>query len=225
MLSAEPERGYDNPAFRFKMYCLAPALLTHFTIHRRVTRLSPASATTAGGRPAACLSLALWSGVILGGRALAFFLMLLSFCQWIETNSLSIAIREGALYYPILGALHLLGIAWFGGMVLMAGLSVLGLGLPHAPVAEVRSQFRRWKWSGVWVMLLSGGLLWWAEPEICYKSISFGIELALLALVGLNALLFRKGSPVTSRAARFGACVSLLLWIALVFAGRGSAFL
>jgi hypothetical protein len=72
MLSAEPE-AYGNSAFRFKMFCLALALLTHFTIHRRAARLGQGSAITWGGRFAACLSLTLWSGVIVGGRAIAFF--------------------------------------------------------------------------------------------------------------------------------------------------------
>jgi len=61
MLSAEPERGYGNPAFAFKMSCLLLALVTHFTIHRRATKF------------AACLSLLLWTGVMFGGRAIAFF--------------------------------------------------------------------------------------------------------------------------------------------------------
>jgi len=61
MLSAEPERGYGNPAFAFKMSCLLLALVTHFTIHRRATKF------------AACLSLLLWTGVIFGGRDIAFF--------------------------------------------------------------------------------------------------------------------------------------------------------
>jgi hypothetical protein len=42
------------------------------------------------------------------------------------------------LYYPILGAFHMVGIAWFGGMVLMGDLSVLGIGL-HMPAAELLS--------------------------------------------------------------------------------------
>src|SRR5712691_3916072 len=67
MLSAEPERGYGNPAFTFKMTCLLLALVTHFTIHRRATR------SDSGGRVAACLSLLLWTGVVFGGRAIAFF--------------------------------------------------------------------------------------------------------------------------------------------------------
>ncbi len=72
MLSAEPERGYGNPAFAFKMLFLLLALATHFTIHRRITTQNRASGVTLG-RLAACLSLALWTGVILGGRAIAFF--------------------------------------------------------------------------------------------------------------------------------------------------------
>jgi hypothetical protein len=67
MLSAEPERGYGNPAFYFKMTCLLLALVTHFTIHRRAIR------SDGGGRLAACLSLLLWTGVVFGGRAIAFF--------------------------------------------------------------------------------------------------------------------------------------------------------
>ena len=67
-------------------------------------------------------------------------------------------------------------------------------------------------------MLVSGGLLWWSEPVVCYKSASFSIKLVLLALVGVNALFLK------SRGARLGACLSLLLWVALIFAGRGIAF-
>ena len=144
---------------------------------------------------------------------------LFTFCQWIETTSLSTAIREGALYYPILGAFHMVGIGWFGGMVLMGDLGVLGIGL-HVPAADLLSQFRRWKWVGFAVMLVSGGLLCWSEPVVCYKSVSFWIKLALLALLGVNALGFRKAKPDS----RLGACLSLLLWVGLVFAGRGIAF-
>jgi hypothetical protein len=153
---------------------------------------------------------------------------LLELCQWIESTSSSTTIRESALEYPILSALHLLGIAWFGGMVLMSDLRVLGIGLTHEPAGEVWLQFRRWKWLGFVVMLVSGGLLWWAEPVVCYKSLSFWVKLALLLLVGLNALVFRRGaeaSPEGGKNAKLAAGVSVALWVALVFAGRGIAFL
>ena len=71
MLSAEPERGYGNPAFAFKMGCLLLALVTHFTIHRHAARAGPSA--TVSQKLAAGLSLLLWTGVIFGGRAIAFF--------------------------------------------------------------------------------------------------------------------------------------------------------
>jgi hypothetical protein len=145
----------------------------------------------------------------------------LTFCQWIETTSLSIAIREGALYYPMLGALHLAAIAWFGGMVLMGDLTVLGIGLRQASASEVLEQFRRWKWVGFVLVVVSGGLLWWAEPVVCYKSVSFGIKMILLLLVGLNSLILRNK---VGRNARLAACASMLLWLGLIFTGRGIAF-
>jgi hypothetical protein len=72
MLSAEPE-SLGNVAFHFKMWRLLLALGTHFTIHRWATRPDLAPGTTLGGRLAARLSMMLWTGVVLGGRAIAFF--------------------------------------------------------------------------------------------------------------------------------------------------------
>ena len=74
-------------------------------------------------------------------------------------------------------------------------------------------------------MLISGGLLWWSEPIVCAKSVSFKIKLALLVLLGLNSLVFRKGPyGIKSSGARLAACLSLLLWFGLILTGRGIAF-
>ena len=40
---------------------------------------------------------------------------LLAICQWIQETAASTALRESTWGFPILGALHVLGIAWFGG--------------------------------------------------------------------------------------------------------------
>jgi hypothetical protein len=59
------------------MSFLLLALVTHFTIHRRATtpdRVSDATwGATLGEKLAACLSLILWTAVVAGGRAIAFF--------------------------------------------------------------------------------------------------------------------------------------------------------
>ena len=87
---------------------------------------------------------------------------------------------------------------------------------------------------GFVIVVVSGGLLWWAEPVVCYKSVSFNIKLVLLLLVGLNSLILRNKvygnlaagdqPAVSSRGARLAACASMLLWLGLIFTGRGIAF-
>jgi hypothetical protein len=58
---ADTVRYLSNPAFLLKMVFLTAALALHFTIHRRPTK------------PAAVLSIILWTCVVIGGRAIADF--------------------------------------------------------------------------------------------------------------------------------------------------------
>src|SRR5690242_3834865 len=116
---------------------------------------------------------------------------LLSICESIQNTDLSTAIREGALYYPIIGGVHLLAIALFGGMLLAVDLRLLGWGMRTRPVADVVDQLRVWKEIGFVMVVSSGVLLGWAEPIKLYHSKSFWIKMALFLLVAVHALIFR----------------------------------
>lgn len=71
LFSSEAVKAYDNAAFFPKMYLLAAAVIYHYTVHRRaVTADNPSGPRWA--RPAAALSLALWFGVGICGRAIGF---------------------------------------------------------------------------------------------------------------------------------------------------------
>ena len=72
MFSSDLTRYIHNPAFVLKMGLLAVALAGHFTLHRTVVR-DGASIEGTRQKLAAVLSLILWSGVILAGRAIADF--------------------------------------------------------------------------------------------------------------------------------------------------------
>jgi hypothetical protein len=69
MFSTDAVTYHYNPSFQFKMLCLTAALIFHFTIHRWAVRPG-ASATV--GKMAGVLSLLLWTGVVAGGRMIAF---------------------------------------------------------------------------------------------------------------------------------------------------------
>lgn len=152
--------------------------------------------------------------------------------QWVESTALSTAIREGALLYPIIGGLHLLAIALFGGMLVLTDLRLLGWAMQRRTVSDVLEQFRGWKRAGFALVVASGLLLAWAEPLKLYRSPSFREKMALMALVGVHALVFRHGVYENAKAldqgltlrAKLAAALSLMLWAGLIVTGRLIAF-
>jgi hypothetical protein len=70
MLSEEALKCYASPAFRCKMVLLAAAILFYFTLHRRALLRLGKGTPTLWSRSAAILSLTLWLGVGIAGRAI-----------------------------------------------------------------------------------------------------------------------------------------------------------
>ena len=157
---------------------------------------------------------------------------IVSALEWVESTDLSMAIREGALLYPIIGGFHLLAIALFGGILVMTDLRLLGWAMQRRTVSDILEQFRVWKRAGFALVALSGLLLAWAEPLKLYRSVSFWVKMALLVSVGAHALVFRKGVYENAKAldagltprAKLAAALSLILWAGLIVTGRLIAF-
>jgi len=137
----------------------------------------------------------------------------------IQNLRLFTAVRESALAYPIILSSHLSGIALFGGAILMTNLRLLGFALTGQPPAEVIAQLRVWKFLGLAIMLATGSLLAGAKFESYYANPFFVAKISLLILVGIHAWFFR--GCVGGKAS---ACLSLVLWLAIVTAGRLIAY-
>jgi hypothetical protein len=108
--------------------------------------------------------------------------------------SLQTFLRESTWGYPIIAAIHVLAMAWFGGTVL---------------VAQFAWDLRRLRRVGIAVVLISGAVLFWLQPAQYYDSVSFRVKMLLIV-----AALWTKPA---SR-------VSLFLWVVIIFASRGIAF-
>jgi hypothetical protein len=70
LLSEEAGKCYYSPAFRWKMALLAAAVIFYFTLHRRALLHADEGAPTLWARTAAIISLTLWLGVGVAGRAI-----------------------------------------------------------------------------------------------------------------------------------------------------------
>jgi hypothetical protein len=70
LLSEEALKCYYSPAFRWKMILLSAAVIFYFTLHRRALLNVDRAAPTLWSRATAIVSLALWFGVGVAGRAI-----------------------------------------------------------------------------------------------------------------------------------------------------------
>jgi hypothetical protein len=82
--------------------------------------------------------------------------------QALQDTALSTWLRESTWGYPLLAALHVLGIAWFGGAVLL--------------------QIEKGRRAGLTFMTATGLILFYMSPVRCAESWPFWIKMALLAV-------------------------------------------
>jgi hypothetical protein len=70
LLTEEAGKCFYSPAFRWKMAFLAAAVLFYFTLHHWALRRADTQGPTVWSRSAALISLTLWLGVGIAGRAI-----------------------------------------------------------------------------------------------------------------------------------------------------------
>jgi hypothetical protein len=152
----------------------------------------------------------------------------------IQDTEFFTALRESALVYPIVMSTHLSSIAIFGGLILLTDLRLLGLAMKSVTISDLIRQTRPWKWVGFVIMVTCGILLAGSKLESYYDNPYFQIKLTLLTLVGVHAWYFRKSVygnaaqldslPAVPRVAKVAACLSLVMWVGILSAGRWIAY-
>ena len=159
---------------------------------------------------------------------------LLPFFQWLEGTAGSVAIRESTLLYPFIETTHVLMLCLFLGMIALLDLRLLGVGLRGVPVSEVAGRLLPWALAGFVLMAISGLLLFYSGPVRASANIFFRIKMVMIALTGINAVLFHftiyrrvadwDCDPTPPLRARLAGFCSLLLWSGVVICGRMQAY-
>ena len=146
-----------------------------------------------------------------------------SFYARIEASGIATTISQSVPLSGILSGLHLVGLTLLVGSVLVSTLRLLGVVLPHEPVAEVTRAARRGIVLGLAISVASGLLL--LSPRISRASANYIFQLKMLLLCTAAAFhfaIYRHAALGTGRARlppRVAGALGLLLWFAVVLAG------
>jgi Family of unknown function (DUF6644) len=154
--------------------------------------------------------------------------------EWLAGTRGSIALHESQYMYVIVESVHVLTLCLFVGFSALLDLRLLGWLLQRVPVSKIVARLMPWTVAGFFVMIVSGALLFYAIPVRSYHSIFFRIKVVLLALAGVNAWVFHSGiwlrrtswdlDRVPPPRARAAGALSLVLWAAIIVAGRLIAY-
>ncbi|MEY3667165.1 MAG: hypothetical protein RL572_705 [Pseudomonadota bacterium] len=150
---------------------------------------------------------------------------------WLQLESHPLAGEIGATaLFPLMESLHVLSICVLLGAIVMVDLRVLGLAALRYPVRIMVGELVPW---AAWAFLaanITGLAMFITRASAHVQNPAFQIKMALLLLAGLNIALFHfRAFPAmipgekeggTALMARLTAGLSLLLWCAVMLAGR-----
>jgi hypothetical protein len=155
---------------------------------------------------------------------------LTSSLAWLQGSALAGRIRDSLFLFPLLEATHVIGLALVFGTIAVIDLRLLGVASRERSFQRMASDILKWTWAAFAVTALTGALMFITNAAVYFHNTSFRVKMLLLVLAGLNMLVFELTAGRTIRqwdeapsAPPIGkavATLSLVLWIAVIFAGR-----
>lgn len=136
-------------------------------------------------------------------------------------------ILNSPLTFPVLECIHLAGLAIGVGTIAAVDYRMVGLGLQTQKLSDLAADLSKWNLTGLTLAFLSGGGLFYSDPDLYYLNPSFQLKITLLTV----ALIFhftihqkRAFEDASLDRTRWVGWVSLLLWASIVFGGIFIAF-
>jgi|HubBroStandDraft_2_1064218.scaffolds.fasta_scaffold273835_2 hypothetical protein len=151
---------------------------------------------------------------------------------WCKDTAIGAFVRDSTWAFPTLQSLHFIGMSLLIGTVGAIDLRVLGIAraVPLAPLHRLLPL----AFIGFGINLITGVFFFCHDPLVYAFNPPFRIKMLLILLAGMNALWFRLGVFIdldrwgpgieASFLAKFISALSLLIWIAVITAGRYIAF-
>lgn len=159
---------------------------------------------------------------------------LLELCERLENTGFATTIRESGVLFPAIESIHVVALTFVVGSIWIVDLRLLGFASKNRTVSELTRDILPWTWGGFAMAAITGLLLFSSIATRYYENIPFRIKLALLALAGLNMLLFHSTTyrrvaewdslATPPAAAQLAGGMSIVFWVAIVAFGRWIGF-
>ena len=146
----------------------------------------------------------------------------------LEQSFIGEAIRNSIWMFPVIEAVHLIGLAILGGSILVGDLRLLGLLLSTKPINYVISQTTLYLKLGLIILVSTGIPLFLSEAIKCYYSRAFWIKMSAL-LIGLVFIFFIRNPMGLSAVEgntklKIIGAVSVSTWAIVAGSGRWIGF-
>jgi hypothetical protein len=154
--------------------------------------------------------------------------------KWLAATSLSNTIQTAGWVIPTLQTIHILAVAALFSSAVLVDLRIWRITQRDVAVVDVARRFLPPLWPLVLILAATGSLLIVGEPRRSLLNTTFYVKMtlllaALLVTAGLQWALLSppdawERSTARRVAGRFAAVLSILLWCAIIFAGRFIAY-
>jgi hypothetical protein len=153
---------------------------------------------------------------------------------FLESSGPAEAIRTSAWLFPIIESFHVIALTMVFGTIVMVDLRLLGIASTRRPFTKIAADILKWTWTAFALAVVTGSLLFISNAAVYYHNFYFRIKMVLLALAGINMLIFEitagrsvgdwDKDPVPPAAGRVAALVSIVIWIGVIVCGRWIGF-
>jgi hypothetical protein len=160
--------------------------------------------------------------------------ILLPFCQWLENSPLGTFIAQSTWAFPTIETAHVFALVIVVGSIAIVDLRLVGVASRGRPVSQLSNDVLPITWTCFGLAVLTGGLLFSSKATHYLENWPFRLKMTLLALAGLNMLVFHFMTYRTvdrwdeadraPSAARWAGALSLAFWIGVVVFGRWIGF-
>lgn len=150
--------------------------------------------------------------------------------ELLEATPLGVLVRESAWGFPILVALHILGITFSVGTLVWFDLRLLGVSMAGYKASLMYRRLAPWMFTGFAMMFITGFMLLAGFATAAYGNLYFRIKVAAMVLAAINAFVYHRSterriaewdsSPQTPVRARVAGLVSIGVWVCVIISGR-----